>query len=113
MCGCRGDGLLLFFKFKPPELYSLLLPREQAIKLAEQSILKLVGIDVSDWQRYAMYWLDRDTVNKLHHLGMLAARASYAVQLGTRGIMAHPFYPPESVHLDWDQRFRRGHLADG
>lgn len=64
-------GLLLFSKFKPPELYSLLLPREQAIKLAEQSILKLVGIDVSDWQRYAMYWLDRDTVNKLHHLGML------------------------------------------
>jgi len=64
-------GLWLFIRYRPPELYSLLLPRDQAIKIAVRSIQTLVGIDVSDWQRYAMYWYDRDTINKLHHLGML------------------------------------------
>lgn len=64
-------GLFLFMQFRPLSYPSILLPREEAIQLARTHIHSLCGIDVSDWHPYAMYWNDRETVNRLHHLNML------------------------------------------
>lgn len=64
-------GGLLYVKFKPDSYQSLLLDKEEAHKIASRFIRSYCGTDVSGWRYYAMYWHDRDTVNKLHHLGIL------------------------------------------
>ncbi|MED0702380.1 type II CAAX endopeptidase family protein [Aeribacillus composti] len=64
-------GTFLFYKFKPKTYESLLLHKKEARELAVQFIKRYSGIDVSDWDFYAMYWYDRNTVNMLHHLGLL------------------------------------------
>ncbi|MDU0071196.1 MULTISPECIES: CPBP family intramembrane glutamic endopeptidase [Bacillus] len=64
-------GLLLFHKFKPLIYQSLLLDKDTARLICNKFIKRYVGIDVTDWDCYAMYWYDHDTVNKLHHLGLL------------------------------------------
>lgn len=64
-------GMVLFNKFKPSTYRSLLPDRETARQIACRFIERYVGICVSDWKDYAMYWFDQDTVNKLHHLGLL------------------------------------------
>lgn len=64
-------GLLLFIHNRPHSYPSILIPREEAVYLAGEHIRRLCGINVTDWRHYAMYWNDRETVNRLHRLDML------------------------------------------
>jgi hypothetical protein len=63
--------LKIFIKFRPTSYDSMLIPKKEAIKLANKYIFNLVGVNVSTWKAYAMYWYDRDTVNRLHQLDKL------------------------------------------
>ncbi|UHA71980.1 CPBP family intramembrane glutamic endopeptidase [Paenibacillus sp. 481] len=64
-------GLLLFFKFRPKSYQSMLIDKQSAEQIAEQFIKRYVGVDVHNWKKYSMFWHDRDTVNKLHHMDLL------------------------------------------
>ncbi|NPC91388.1 CPBP family intramembrane metalloprotease [Bacillus sp. WMMC1349] len=64
-------GLYLFFRFKPPVYQSLLLDKETARQKSAEFIRTHLGVDVSKWKSFAVYWYDHDTVNKLHHVGLL------------------------------------------
>ncbi|ANB62325.1 CPBP family intramembrane glutamic endopeptidase [Anoxybacteroides amylolyticum] len=69
-------SLFLFLKFRDraykQENDKLVLPSKQvAIEWAIVAVKRLTTIDVSDWDTYAAFWHDRETINRLHHLGML------------------------------------------
>lgn len=75
-------GLLLFIKFKPPTIASLLLSKDEAKEISIQFIKEFVGIDVENWDFYSVYWYDHDTVNKLHHLGILKKNRKVLYDVG-------------------------------
>jgi len=64
-------GLILFIKNRPRAYPSIMLPKERAVAVAANYLKILCGLDVTGWRNYGMYWNDRETVNRLHHLNML------------------------------------------
>lgn len=64
-------GLFLFTKYRVSTIESNLLDRSEARKVSIDFIREFVGIDVEEWDVYSVYWYDHETVNKLHHLGLL------------------------------------------
>ncbi|SFF42319.1 CAAX protease self-immunity [Paenibacillus algorifonticola] len=75
-------GLVLFIKNRPRSYPSILMPKDQAIAVAADYLQMLCGLDVSGWRAYGMYWNDRETVNRLHHLNMLDRLRSILYQWG-------------------------------
>lgn len=64
-------GLFLFAKYRVSTIESNLLDKIEARKVGIDFIREFVGIDVESWEVYSVYWYDHETVNKLHHLGLL------------------------------------------
>lgn len=64
-------GLVLFMKYRVSTIESNLLDKSEARKVSINFIKEFVGVDVEEWDVYSVYWYDHDTVNKLHHLGLL------------------------------------------
>ncbi|OLP65793.1 Sporulation-killing factor biosynthesis protein SkfC [Bacillus pumilus] len=64
-------GLVLFLKFRISTIESNLLDKSEARHVSIEFIKEFVGIDVDEWDVYSVYWYDHETVNKLHHLGLL------------------------------------------
>lgn len=64
-------SLGIFIKYRPQSYESMLIPRAEAVTLAQKRIFELAGVDVSTWKAYAMYWHDRNTVSRLHQLNKL------------------------------------------
>lgn len=64
-------GLWLFIQCQPSTYQSRIMDKKQAKKIGEQYIEKLIGLSVKGWSSYEMFWHDRETVNRLHHLGLL------------------------------------------
>ncbi|WP_144494964.1 CPBP family intramembrane glutamic endopeptidase [Bacillus pumilus] len=64
-------GLVLFMKYRVSTIESNLLDKSEARKVSIDFIKEFVGVDVEEWDVYSVYWYDHETVNKLHHLGLL------------------------------------------
>ncbi|PCK23450.1 CPBP family intramembrane metalloprotease domain-containing protein [Bacillus pumilus] len=64
-------GLVLFMKYRVATIESNLLDKSEARKVSIDFMKEFVGLDVEEWDVYSVYWYDHETVNKLHHLGLL------------------------------------------
>ncbi|KIL11586.1 CPBP family intramembrane glutamic endopeptidase [Bacillus safensis] len=75
-------GLFLFTKYRVSTIESNLLDRSEARKVSIDFIREFVGIDVEEWDVYSVYWYDHETVNKLHHLGLLKKNRHILHEMG-------------------------------
>ncbi|MES1036215.1 CPBP family intramembrane glutamic endopeptidase [Bacillus pumilus] len=75
-------GLFLFTKYRVSTIESNLLDRSEARKVSIDFIREFVGIDVEEWDVYSVYWYEHETVNKLHHLGLLKKNRHILHEMG-------------------------------
>ena len=75
-------GLFLFAKYRVSTIESNLLDKIEARKVGIDFIREFVGIDVEAWEVYSVYWYDHETVNKLHHLGLLKKNRHILHEMG-------------------------------
>ncbi|MFJ5965794.1 CPBP family intramembrane glutamic endopeptidase [Bacillus sp. NPDC093026] len=75
-------GIVLFLKYKTSTIESNLLDKREAREISIEFIKEFVGVNVDEWDVYSVYWYDHETVNKLHHLGLLKKNRSILHDLG-------------------------------